>query len=224
MSRNGIGVYSLPTGNPVVPNTTISTTWANSTLSDIASALTQSVAADGQTPLTGDLNLNTNDILNGGAATFSGTVATGDVVTDGNTTITGYEAIDGKLTVGDKLGVGTLTPTSQIEVVGTGRSPTITLADSATIAWDTSLGQVATYTFVSTNRTMGTPTNLANGAFYALAIVQNAGLNTMTWSSAFKWNAGQAPVLSSGAGQVDFFVFRSEGGYLYEQGRSQAVA
>lgn len=64
MSRNGSGVYSLPAGNPVVTQTSISSTWANSTLSDIANALTQSVAADGQTPMTGNLDLNTNKIVN----------------------------------------------------------------------------------------------------------------------------------------------------------------
>lgn len=69
MSRNGSGTYTLPAGNPVVPATTISTTWANSTLTDIATALTGSVAADGQTPMTGPLNMATNDINNVGTLT-----------------------------------------------------------------------------------------------------------------------------------------------------------
>jgi len=64
MSRNGSGTYSLPAGNPVVTGTVISTTWANNTMNDIASALTGSVAADGQTPMTGNLDLNTNKIVN----------------------------------------------------------------------------------------------------------------------------------------------------------------
>ena len=64
MSRNGSGVYSLPAGNPVVTGTTIASTWANNTMNDIASALTGSVAADGQTPMTGNLDLNTNKIVN----------------------------------------------------------------------------------------------------------------------------------------------------------------
>jgi len=64
MSRNGSGVYSLPAGNPVVTGTTIASTWANNTLSDIATALTGSVASDGQTPITGNLNLNNNKIIN----------------------------------------------------------------------------------------------------------------------------------------------------------------
>ena len=64
MSRNGSGTYSLPAGNPVVTNTVISSTWANTTLTDLANAMTGSVAADGQTPMTGPLNLNSNKIAN----------------------------------------------------------------------------------------------------------------------------------------------------------------
>jgi microcystin-dependent protein len=64
MSRNGSGTYSLPAGNPVVTATTITSAWANTTLSDIATALTGSLAADGQTPATGNLNMNTNQIKN----------------------------------------------------------------------------------------------------------------------------------------------------------------
>jgi hypothetical protein len=64
MSRNGSGTYSLPVGNPVVTGTTISSTWANTTLTDIASALTGSLASDGQTTASGNLNLGTNRITN----------------------------------------------------------------------------------------------------------------------------------------------------------------
>lgn len=64
MSRNGSGTYSLPAGNPVVTQTTISSSWANTTMNDLAAALTDSVAADGQTPMTGNLDLNTHKIVN----------------------------------------------------------------------------------------------------------------------------------------------------------------
>ena len=72
MSRNGSGTYSLPAGNPVVTGTTISSTWANNTMNDLAAALTDSVAADGQTPMTGNLDLNTHKIVNLVAGTASG--------------------------------------------------------------------------------------------------------------------------------------------------------
>jgi hypothetical protein len=109
MSRNGSGVYSLPSGNPVVTNTTISSTWANNTLSDIATALTGSLAADGQTPMTGNLNANGLKIIGlvAGSATgdsveysqllaaFVSPTITGDLTVTGNGSFggTGYVLI-----------------------------------------------------------------------------------------------------------------------------------
>lgn len=55
MPRNGSGTYTLPAGNPVVTGTTISSTWANTTLSDIGTGLTNSIAKDGQTTPTANL-------------------------------------------------------------------------------------------------------------------------------------------------------------------------
>ena len=78
MSRNGSGTYILPVGNPVVTGTTISSNWANTTLSDMATALTGSVAADGQTPITGNIQMGSNKITgmaNGTALTDAATVA-----------------------------------------------------------------------------------------------------------------------------------------------------
>ena len=55
MARNGTGTYNLPAGNPVVTGSTISSTWANNTLNDLATAMTGSIAKDGQTTPTGNL-------------------------------------------------------------------------------------------------------------------------------------------------------------------------
>lgn len=76
MSRNGSGTYNLPAGNPVVTGTTITSTWANSTLSDIGNALTGSVASDGQTPMSGSLNMGNNQITNMADPTTSQSAAT----------------------------------------------------------------------------------------------------------------------------------------------------
>ncbi len=57
MPRNAQGLYTLPAGNPVVPNTLIETSWANPTMSDIADALTGSLPRDGSAPMTGPLTL-----------------------------------------------------------------------------------------------------------------------------------------------------------------------
>jgi len=72
MSRNGAGTYTLPAGNPVVTGTTISSTWANNTLSDIATALTQSLAKDGQTTPTANIPLGGFKITGLGAPTTAG--------------------------------------------------------------------------------------------------------------------------------------------------------
>lgn len=48
MPRSGSGVYTLPNVNPVVGGTSIATSWANPTMSDIATALTDSLSRSGQ--------------------------------------------------------------------------------------------------------------------------------------------------------------------------------
>ena len=48
MSRNSAGSYTLPTGNPVQSGTTITSTWANNTLGDIATELTDSLDRSGK--------------------------------------------------------------------------------------------------------------------------------------------------------------------------------
>ena len=99
-----------------------------------------------------------------------------------------------------------------------------TLTDGATISWDVSVNQVATVT-IAGNRTMAAPTNLVSGAFYALNVIQDAtGSRTLTWNTVFKWTGAAAPTLSTAASAKDFFVFRSDGTNLYEQGRSLGVA
>jgi hypothetical protein len=251
MSRNGSGVYSLPAGNPVVTNTTISSTWANNTLTDLATAMTGSVAADGQTPITGNLQMGSNRITglaDGIASTdaatvnqITGFITTGTAILKGNGTGGIGNAVAGidycAATTGSTVLKGSSGSTA-VATAGTDyTAPTAvtnfskqqyfgnaTLTDASTISWNAESAQVATFTFVSSNRTMGAPTNLVDGAYYGLAIIQNAGSNTLTWNSVFKWASGTAPTLSTGAGAKDYFVFRSDGTNMYEQGRSLGVS
>jgi len=77
MPRNGSGVYSLPSAtNPVVTATTITSTWANSTLTDVGDALTGSLARDGSGGMTGALRLADGSIAVPGIA-FSAETTTG---------------------------------------------------------------------------------------------------------------------------------------------------
>jgi hypothetical protein len=48
MPRNSSGTYALPAGNPVVTNTLIQSTWANTTLSDVSTAMTDSLDRQGR--------------------------------------------------------------------------------------------------------------------------------------------------------------------------------
>lgn len=72
MARNGSGTYSLPAGNPVVTGTAISSTVQNNTMSDIATALTQSLSQDGQTPVTANLPMGGFKLTGLAAGTTAG--------------------------------------------------------------------------------------------------------------------------------------------------------
>ena len=235
MSRNGSGTYNLPAGNPVVTGTTISSTWANTTLSDIANALTQSVASDGQTPMSANLNMATNKVVNVAdpsnaqdAATkaytdaaITGLSATYQTIITATGILKGAGA--GSVSAGT-AGTDYVAPATATNFTAQQYFGNVALTDASTISWAASTAQVATFTFVSNNRTMGAPSGLVNGAYYGLAVIQNGGSNTLTWNSVFKWTGGTAPTLSTAAGAKDYFVFRSDGTNLYEQGRSLGVS
>lgn len=95
MPRDSNGTYSLPAGNPVVTLTTISTTWANTTLDDIATALTNSMDRQGTGGMTGQLKLSngligapalswttepTSGLYRNGAGDFRYSIASNDVL------------------------------------------------------------------------------------------------------------------------------------------------
>jgi len=91
MSRNGSGSYSLPSGNPVTTGTSISSTWSNTTLSDIASALTQSVSKDGQTTMTGNLPMGNNKVTGLADGTLATDAASlGQLADDAGASLVGY--------------------------------------------------------------------------------------------------------------------------------------
>jgi hypothetical protein len=116
MSRNGSGTYSLPSGNPVVTNTTISSTWANTTLGDIATALTGSLAADGQTTATGNLQMGNNKIVN-----LNDGTDVSDAATFGQ-----LEALNGRIVQVVKSSFTTTASTTSGTLVTTGHTASIT--------------------------------------------------------------------------------------------------
>lgn len=71
--RNGSGVYTLPSNswNPAVSNTQISATDWNSTATDLATAITQSICVDGQTTCTGSIPFAQGiNVSNGGLKSY----------------------------------------------------------------------------------------------------------------------------------------------------------
>ena len=126
MSRNGSGTYVLPTGNPVVTGTTITSNWANTTFSDVATALTGSIAADGQTPMTGPLAMGNNKITGVADGTASSDVATVNQISNPN--ITGG-SIDGTPIGNISPSTGkftTLSANAGATLAGTCTAPTVT--------------------------------------------------------------------------------------------------
>ncbi len=75
MPRDGTGTYTLPLP-AVATNTPISSTGYNSTTTDIASALTGSVARDGQAAMTGNLPMGGNRITGMGTGVTGTDAAT----------------------------------------------------------------------------------------------------------------------------------------------------
>ena len=145
-----------------------------------------------------------------------------DVVTDTS------PQLGGDLDVNSNSFVSTSNGNIQFTPNGTGKilfdnvaySPTGTLTDGATISWDTSAIQVAQVT-LGGNRTLSAPTNLIDGGFYALVIIQDStGSRTLTFNSVFKFTGGTAPTLTTTASARDILIFQSNGTNLYEVGRS----
>lgn len=126
MARNGSGTYVLPSGNPVVTGTSITSNWANTTLSDVATALTGSVASDGQTPMTGALQMGNNKITGLANGTLPTDAATVNQISNPN--ITGG-SIDGTPIGNISRSTGkftTLDVSSGAALLGTCTAPTVT--------------------------------------------------------------------------------------------------
>ena len=98
------------------------------------------------------------------------------------------------------------------------------LTFDATQDWALAANQVATLTLTA-NTTFDAPTQMVNGAFYSLIIIQDGtGGWTASWNTVFKWAAATAPTLTTTASAKDIFVWRSDGTNMYEVGRQLNVS
>lgn len=87
----------------------------------------------------------------------------------------------------------------------------VALTDAASIAWDLSLGNLATVT-IEGNRTLANPTNVAAGTYLLRVTQDGVGSRTLAYGANFKFPNGSAPVLSTAANAVDVLTFVSFGG------------
>ena len=98
------------------------------------------------------------------------------------------------------------------------------LSFDATQDWALTANQVATLTLTG-NTTFDAPTQMVDGSFYSLIIIQDGtGSRTASWNAVFKWAAATAPVLTTTASAKDIFVWRSDGTNMYEVGRQLNVS
>lgn len=221
MSRNGSGTYSLPAGNPVITGTTISSTWANTTLNDIANALTGSVASDGQTPMSGNLNMASNKIINltdgtlpADAATLGQvTTALGDYIPVADIGVT-VEAYDATILKSADIGVtvqgydAATAKTNVTQAFTKGQSGAVTaLTDGATITPNFANSNNFSVT-LGGNRTLANPTNITAGQSGIIVITQDStGSRTLSYGSYWKFAGGTAPTLTTTANAVDVLAY-----------------
>src|SRR5690606_10440417 len=149
MPRNSAGTYTLPVGNPVTSGTTISSSWANTTLSDLATAMTGSLARNGDGGMTGQFKADsgsgaapgiswasetTSGWYRAGTGDFRFSIAGTDVVTitaSGVTATWTALSVTGNATIGGTLGV---TGATTLGVLTAGTSITLPAASVAEAA------------------------------------------------------------------------------------------
>jgi hypothetical protein len=101
----------------------------------------------------------------------------------------------------DVTALGETTASDQLE--GRYAVEIATLTDGATITPDFGANQNFTVT-LGGNRTLANPTNIVAGQTGSIFVVQDAtGGRTLSFGSYFKFPAGTAPTLSTGANAVD---------------------
>lgn len=184
MPRNGSSVYSLPAGNPVISGTVIATTWANTTLTDIATALTNSLSTDGSTA---SVSLAGKTMAGG---TFNGPTVTGVLtLTGGQIAFPAVQVPSAGANVLDDYEEGTWTPVLTWQTAGnqviayTGRSGKYTkignlcyletYVETSTFTHTTSVGPLLIQGAPFASLGIGA-LGPASGACYCNALLNNA--------------------------------------------------
>jgi hypothetical protein len=201
-----------------IPTLTAGTT--TSTAANITNGTIQTLTSSTATITGGTFS----GLLNSSTGTFSGAInSTAGTIGTLNSTTGTITNLSTTLAGDVTISSGTATVSTRVAVVNTAQEYTAThnfnatnlTITSGTIPWDLSANQVAKLE-VTTNSTLNTPTNPVDGATYMLVVTQGTGgSNTLSFSTAYKFPGGSAPVLSTGSADVDVLAFVSNGTVLY---------
>lgn len=223
MPRNGSGNFSFPatTWDPAVTGVTATVNDWNTREADLASAISGSVAADGQTPMTGNLPMGGNRVTGAAAAAATTDLATFGQVgwvllssasASASATIP-FTALGGGSYSAFKLVINGLVPatnaTNLLVRISTGSGFLATAYRHATFRWTTSTNGQSGSTSDSqwipngSTETCGTGANQLTS--YEITIFDAPATyptKRAVWSAAGLWSSGSYVVMHGG-GEVD---------------------
>lgn len=205
MSRNGSGVYAPPGASfPAVASTLIESAKFNAVINDISTALTQSLAADGQTTPTANLPLGGYKLTGLGAATARTDAASLATIQDG----TGVYVAS----VGGTVDAITLTPVPAIAAYAAGQAFDFVAAGANTGAVTVNVSGLGAKTLTKNGTTALAAGDIASGALVTVRY-DGTQFQIVSLSSAALVNAANtfasAQVVGSGTGSA---IARLDGG------------
>lgn len=183
------GTYTLPAGNPVVTNTSITSNWANTTLPDIGTEITNSIPRDGQAPPTANLPMNGYRHTNAGNGVASTDYAAyGQLTTAISALLSSLAAAGGAALIGNTpLSVITATTVqAAIDQLATyaGSYLINTSYSTTTTLPATSAGRLITLTGSSAyNVTLPLLSSVSSGAKVTIICKNTAGVTILRQSS-----------------------------------------
>jgi hypothetical protein len=217
LNLSGSLTFGTATGNRTVSTSATITT---GTIPNLTAGTTTSTVATIPTLTAGTTTSTAATIT---TSTLGTTTATSGTITTLNSTTGTISNLSTTLTGDLTISTGSATVGTRVAVVNTAQEYTAThnfnatslTITSGTIPWNLAANQVAKLE-VTTNSTLNTPTNPVDGATYMLIVTQGTGgSNTLSFSTAYKFPGGSAPVLSTGSADVDVIAFVSNGTVLY---------
>ena len=226
-TNDALARFDTTTGKLLQNSTATLTDAGVLTVSNIAATI-DTTTQNSVTTMTGLTTVGTI-----GTGTWQGTAIANAYI---GTTIDATKLADGTVTNAEFQYINSLTSNAQTQIDA---KASLTVAQEftaqqnfnntaltfdATQDWALTANQVATLTLTA-NTTFDAPTQMVDGAFYSLIMIQDGtGGRTASWNAVFKWAGGTAPTLTTAASAKDIFVWRSDGTNMYEVGRQLNVS